>query len=65
MNIFEILDFVQSISPGGVETEMVSDDFVKLLETLGSPLLRPENISGTVLYVLGTPPNVQVIKKIY
>lgn len=41
---------------------MVSPEFVKLLDTLGSPLLKPENISEAVLYVLGTPPNVQVIK---
>jgi NADP-dependent 3-hydroxy acid dehydrogenase YdfG len=33
---------------------------IKLIEEHKSPILEPEDISEAVLYVLGTPPRVQV-----
>jgi len=46
---------LQSISPGLVKTEMPPQ---QILESL--PYLNPEDIADGVLYVLGTPPHVQV-----
>jgi NADP+-dependent farnesol dehydrogenase len=45
----------QSVSPGLVKTEMPPQQF---LETYS--YLDPEDIANGVLYVLGTPPHVQV-----
>ncbi|XP_035913580.1 farnesol dehydrogenase-like [Anopheles stephensi] len=47
---------VTSISPGGVRTEIF--DGMEIPEDM--PLLASEDISEAVLYVLGTPPHVQV-----
>ncbi|XP_052899034.1 farnesol dehydrogenase-like [Anopheles moucheti] len=47
---------VTSISPGGVKTEILDPSFVP--EDM--PMLEAEDISAAVLYVIGTPPNVQV-----
>ncbi|XP_065082199.1 farnesol dehydrogenase-like [Ochlerotatus camptorhynchus] len=47
---------VTSISPGGVRTEILPEAF----KTGEFPLLEPEDISNAVLYVLGTPPRVQI-----
>uniref|UniRef100_A0A182SUP5 Dehydrogenase n=1 Tax=Anopheles maculatus TaxID=74869 RepID=A0A182SUP5_9DIPT len=47
---------VTSISPGLVKTEAVPDA-MKVDQT---PILEPEDIADAVLYVLGTPPRVQV-----
>ncbi|XP_050096742.1 farnesol dehydrogenase-like [Anopheles aquasalis] len=47
---------VTSISPGLVSTEAVPDS----MKTDGTPILEPEDIADAVLYVLGTPPRVQV-----
>ncbi|XP_049547185.1 farnesol dehydrogenase-like [Anopheles darlingi] len=47
---------VTSISPGLVSTESVPDS----MKTDGTPILEPEDIADAVLYVLGTPPRVQV-----
>ncbi|CAD7079059.1 unnamed protein product [Hermetia illucens] len=49
---------VTSISPGGVLTEIVPnmEDFRKA----GHPLLNAEDICNAILYVLSTPPHVQV-----
>uniref|UniRef100_A0A182MNA0 Dehydrogenase n=1 Tax=Anopheles culicifacies TaxID=139723 RepID=A0A182MNA0_9DIPT len=47
---------VTSISPGGVRTEILDD--ATLPEDM--PLLESEDISEAVLYVIGTPPHVQV-----
>ncbi|XP_028138593.2 farnesol dehydrogenase [Diabrotica virgifera virgifera] len=52
---------VTSISPGLVETEMV--DEVKnsdYFEQLKNSILKPEDIADGVLYVLSTPPHVQI-----
>jgi NADP+-dependent farnesol dehydrogenase len=49
---------LQSLSPGLVKTEMVSDWFLGKL-----PYLNPEDIADAVLYVLGTPPHVQVRRR--
>lgn len=37
---------------------MISDEIIAAVPDL--PLLNPEDISAGVLYVLGTPPHVQV-----
>ncbi|XP_035794677.1 farnesol dehydrogenase-like isoform X1 [Anopheles albimanus] len=47
---------VTSISPGGVRTEIINDAEVPP----NMPFLDSEDISGAVLYVLGTPAHVQV-----
>ncbi|CAD7079049.1 unnamed protein product [Hermetia illucens] len=49
---------VTSISPGGVLTEIIPD--MGALRDTGHPLLNAEDISNAVLYVLSTPPHVQV-----
>jgi len=55
---------ISSVSPGLVETEMttlnndVSEDRKKLLSQL--PILKPDDIVDGVVYVLSTPPHVQV-----
>lgn len=49
--------FVQSISPGVVKTEIFTPEMVEFLQ---DPMLNSEDISAAVLYVLGTPPHVQV-----
>lgn len=47
----------QSISPGAVQTEIIPP---QLAESLQDCMLKSEDISAAVMYVLGTPPNVQV-----
>lgn len=47
---------VTSISPGAVDTAMIS----QAMRDSGIPLLEPEDIAGAVLYAVGTPPHVQV-----
>lgn len=54
---------VTSISPGLVRTEMI--DTCGTIDYGGSditslPMLQPEDIADGILYVLGTPPHVQV-----
>ncbi|CAD7079068.1 unnamed protein product [Hermetia illucens] len=46
---------VTSISPGLVLTEIMPN-----MENFEEPLLNPEDVSNAVLYVLSTPPHVQV-----
>ncbi|KAJ9585029.1 hypothetical protein L9F63_020639, partial [Diploptera punctata] len=46
---------ITSVSPGLVETELPPKEY---LETM--PILAPKDIADGVLYVLGTPPHVQV-----
>lgn len=53
--IFVIMQ--QSISPGSVLTEMYTPDMVS--ECKGN-ILRPEDVSAAVMYVLGTPEHVQI-----
>ncbi|XP_055695278.1 farnesol dehydrogenase-like [Lutzomyia longipalpis] len=49
---------VTSISPGIVKTEIVTSE---LLEKFGNfPYLEAEDVSQSVLHVLGTPPHVQI-----
>ncbi|CAH2093717.1 unnamed protein product [Euphydryas editha] len=45
---------VTSISPGLVYTEMVNDFKV------GYPILEPEAVADAIIYVLSTPPNVNI-----
>nr|XP_029724783.1 farnesol dehydrogenase-like [Aedes albopictus] len=47
---------VTSISPGMVRTKMLPEELL----SKGYPKLEAEDISNAVLYVLGTPPRVQV-----
>ncbi|XP_001659308.2 farnesol dehydrogenase-like [Aedes aegypti] len=47
---------VTSISPGFVRTEIMPEAMLRK----GYPMLEAEDISDAVLYVLGTPPRVQI-----
>ncbi|XP_058834737.1 farnesol dehydrogenase-like [Topomyia yanbarensis] len=47
---------VTSISPGVVKTEIIPADVV----ATGMPFLESEDIAEAVLYVVGTPPRVQI-----
>uniref|UniRef100_A0A1B0DCB8 Dehydrogenase n=1 Tax=Phlebotomus papatasi TaxID=29031 RepID=A0A1B0DCB8_PHLPP len=49
---------VTSVSPGYVKTPIVPQELLEQYPDL--PLLEPEDIAHSVLYVLGTPPHVQV-----
>ncbi|XP_055695282.1 farnesol dehydrogenase-like [Lutzomyia longipalpis] len=49
---------VTSVSPGAVKTEMMPDDVEERLGKI--PFLEAEDISQSVLHVLGTPPRVQI-----
>ena len=54
---------LQSLSPGGVKTEFAAaaghlDVDPELLNEI--PLLESKDIADAVLYILGTPPHVQV-----
>lgn len=55
--IFFIVINLQSISPGLVRTEIID---AKMLDAMKWPELTSEDISQAVLYVLGTPPHVQI-----
>ncbi|XP_058834860.1 farnesol dehydrogenase-like [Topomyia yanbarensis] len=46
---------VTSISPGVVRTEMTPEDIAKI-----APALEAEDIANAIVYVLGTPPRVQI-----
>ncbi|XP_013110843.1 farnesol dehydrogenase [Stomoxys calcitrans] len=48
---------VTSISPGVVDTEILSDEHRKWIE---DRILSPHDISNAVLYTLSTPPHVQI-----
>lgn len=51
----------QSISPGLVETEILSKDLYELMKKDPEySALTPRDISDAVIYVLSTPPNCQV-----
>lgn len=52
-----LLQPVQSISPGMVDTEIVPDH---VRAVVGETMLRSEDISQAVLFTLATPPNMQV-----
>lgn len=59
---------LQSISPGAVDTEIFTEEdrktdfFAKMVDKI----LKPEDIADAVVYVLSTPPHVQVkYKKLY
>ena len=45
----------QSVSPGMVKTEMPPEELLKT-----HPYLNAEDITNSVLYILGNPPHVQV-----
>lgn len=52
-----MFNYSQSISPGAVDTEIFEPE---MAEALKDTMLKSEDISAAVMYVLGTPPNVQV-----
>lgn len=52
--------YLQSISPGAVKTEIFTEPQLNAFEENNFPLLNPSDISNAVLYVLGTPPHMQV-----
>lgn len=54
---FNILIFLQSISPGAVDTEIFNENIRNSLE---DTILKPEDISSGVLYAIATPPHVQI-----
>jgi NADP+-dependent farnesol dehydrogenase len=56
-------EFFQSLSPGAVETEIIQasefpEDTFKDMKDM--PFLKSKDIADAVIYVLGTPPHVQV-----
>lgn len=54
---------LQSLSPGGVATEFVMASGHQFLETemfKEMTLLESKDIADAVVYILGTPPHVQV-----
>lgn len=57
------LIFSQSISPGAVKTEIAeASGFPKELleQNKDNPILEARDIADSVMFVLGTPPHVQV-----
>ncbi|EDW62972.1 farnesol dehydrogenase [Drosophila virilis] len=49
---------ITSISPGGVDTEIIDKS---LLERVGDfPMLRSEDVADAISYCIQTPPNVQI-----
>ncbi|XP_073828251.1 farnesol dehydrogenase-like isoform X2 [Musca autumnalis] len=48
---------VSSISPGLVDTNLLFDDVRK---AAGECMLKPEDVSNAVMYMLSTPPHVQI-----
>jgi NADP-dependent 3-hydroxy acid dehydrogenase YdfG len=58
-----VLILPQSISPGGVKTEIGEGSGFpeELMENFKDiPILEASDIADSVIYVLGTPPHVQV-----
>ncbi|KAK9869640.1 hypothetical protein WA026_003385 [Henosepilachna vigintioctopunctata] len=51
---------VSSVSPGPTDTEIFEVSGWHGLTTRGSPFLKPEDIADAVVFVLSTPPHVQV-----
>lgn len=54
------IKFLQSISPGIVATEIFTAE--QLANITQQPHLKSEDVAAAVVYVLGTPPHVQVCK---
>lgn len=52
----------QSISPGAVKTEIFTPSILESIESgkIEFPFLESVDIADAILYVLGTPPRVQV-----
>ncbi|GAB0092764.1 Farnesol dehydrogenase [Sergentomyia squamirostris] len=49
---------VTSVSPGVVETDFFLPEIKELI--VQGPHLKPEDVSNSILYILGTPPRVQI-----
>lgn len=43
-----------------METEIIPPEILEIFKAKQLPLLKSEDISEAVIYVLGTPPHVQV-----
>ncbi|EZA60098.1 Dehydrogenase/reductase SDR family member [Ooceraea biroi] len=54
---------VTNISPGAVETDMLLNNYPQLKE-INIPMILSKDIADTVVYVLGTPQQVQVCEMI-
>lgn len=58
-----LVTLFQSISPGAVDTEIFDEEFRKsdvFKNTVASSVLKPDDIADAAIYVLSTPPHVQV-----
>lgn len=63
MSSSNLLQFLQSISPGAVDTEIFTPEAKKLLsQDPQFTLLKTGDIVNAVVYVLSTPPHCQVSK---
>lgn len=55
---------ISSVSPGVVDTEMLKvgaiQDYAKLAIAANSSMLKPQDIADSILYILSTPPHVQI-----
>jgi NADP+-dependent farnesol dehydrogenase len=49
---------LQSLSPGLVKTDMPADWLLQMC-----PHLKPQDIADAIVYVLGTPPHVQIRRR--
>lgn len=49
--------FLQSISPGFVDTDLLFDN---VRQALGDTMLQPHDVSSAVMYAVSTPPHVQI-----
>lgn len=55
--LFLSFHFEQSINPGWVATEIVSDD---IIAQLGDTILQADDVAQAVLYALSSSPHAQV-----
>lgn len=59
--LYLLYNIFQSLSPGLVKTSiMEGTDWVEGVTDPDAPTLQAKDIADAVLYVLSTPPNVQV-----
>ncbi|KAL5275437.1 DHRS11.2 family protein [Megaselia abdita] len=49
---------ITSVSPGGTATDLFPEEYSKL--TNNYPWLSPEDVSNAIMYVISTPPHVQI-----
>lgn len=49
---------MRSVSPGGTATDLFPKEFGS--RTKDYPWLRPKDVSSAIMYVISTPPHVQI-----